>query len=93
MKSGMSLSHFCPLPENYKEVIRLQFFLAFTKGGDINIILDHVYIEPDWSQVMIDTTVVRVHQHGSGAKGGKLNKQSIKCILKTQYYDDEEGVR
>lgn len=26
------------------------------------------FVEPDWSQVMIDTTVVRVHQHGSAQK-------------------------
>lgn len=57
-------------------VFRLQFFLALTKGGVWDIILDHVSREPDWSQVMIDTTVDSVHQHGSGAKGGKLSKQS-----------------
>ncbi|WP_373286374.1 hypothetical protein [Paenibacillus physcomitrellae] len=26
-------------------------------------------IEPDWESVMIDATIVRVHQHGAGAKG------------------------
>ncbi|WP_410511504.1 hypothetical protein PaeBR_15640 [Paenibacillus sp. BR2-3] len=52
------------------------FFWRLQKAGIWDIILDHVSIEPDWSQVMIDTTVVRVHQHGSGAKGGKLSKQS-----------------
>ncbi len=58
-------------------VFRLQvFFWRLQKAGIWDIILDHVSIEPDWSQVMIDTTVVRVHQHGLGAKGGKLSKQS-----------------
>ncbi len=52
------------------------FFWRLQKAGIWDIILDHVSIEPDWSQVMIDTTVVRVHQHGLGAKGGKLSKQS-----------------
>ncbi|MEK5026668.1 hypothetical protein [Paenibacillus sp. FSL M7-1046] len=38
--------------------------------------MKHVAIEPDWEQVMIDATIVRVHQHGAGAKRGRIGKLS-----------------
>ncbi|MEJ3720049.1 hypothetical protein WGM54_18860 [Paenibacillus polymyxa] len=38
--------------------------------------LKHVSLDSDEESVMIDATIVRVHQHGSGAKGGKVSKRS-----------------
>jgi transposase len=38
-------------------------------------ILEKVCIEPDFENVMIDSTIVRVHQHGAGAKGGSNFRQ------------------
>lgn len=45
-------------------------FRRWQIAGIWDKILEHVSIEPDWESVMIDATIVRVHQHGSGAKGG-----------------------
>lgn len=39
------------------------FFWRLQKANIWNEILKHVAIEPDWEQVMIDATIVRVHQH------------------------------
>ncbi|WP_373408428.1 IS5 family transposase [Brevibacillus brevis] len=52
------------------------FFWRLQKAGIWDEILKHVTIEPDFEQLMIDTTIVRVHQHGTGPKGGK-SKQAI----------------
>lgn len=51
----------------------------FWRLQDANIwdeILKLVAIEPDREQVMVDATIVRVHHHGAGAKGGKMSKPS-----------------
>ncbi|MBO3287275.1 transposase [Paenibacillus polymyxa] len=47
------------------------FFWRLQKAGIWDEILKHVTIEPDFEQMMIDSTIVRVHQHGAGAKGGQ----------------------
>nr|WP_155252316.1 IS5 family transposase [Paenibacillus polymyxa] len=52
------------------------FFWRLQKANIWGEILKHVAIEPDWEQVMVDATIVRVHQHGAGAKGGK-DRQAI----------------
>ncbi|WP_083689951.1 transposase [Paenibacillus sp. FSL H7-0331] len=38
--------------------------------------LKHVSVSPDFEHIMIDATIVRVHQHGSGAIGGSNSRQS-----------------
>lgn len=38
--------------------------------------LKQVSLNPDEESVMINATIVRVHQHGSGAKGGTASKRS-----------------
>ncbi|MEK8131069.1 hypothetical protein WMW72_24505 [Paenibacillus filicis] len=38
--------------------------------------MKHVAIEPDSEQVIVDTTIVRVHQHGADAKWGRTGKPS-----------------
>ena len=52
------------------------FFWRLQKSGTWEKILQHVAIEPDFEQMMLDTTIVRVHQHGTGAKGGSTSKRS-----------------
>ncbi|MNV23357.1 hypothetical protein D3C71_1143670 [compost metagenome] len=49
-------------------------FRRWQMAGIWDRILEHVSTEPDEESVMIDTTIVRVHQHGSGAKGGASSK-------------------
>ncbi|AJW69226.1 transposase [Paenibacillus polymyxa E681] len=52
------------------------FFWRLQKAGIWDEILKHVTIQPDFEQMMIDSTIVRVHQHGAGAKGGPACKRS-----------------
>ena len=37
---------------------------------------DAVSDEPDMEYVMVDATIVKVHRHGQGAKGGPKTKRS-----------------
>jgi transposase len=50
-------------------------FRRWQIAGVWDQILEKVCIEPDVENVMIDSTIVRVHQHGAGAKGGSNFKQ------------------
>ncbi len=50
-------------------------FRRWQMAGVWDQILEHVSIEPDFENVMIDATVVRVHQHGAGAKGGSNSRR------------------
>ncbi len=50
-------------------------FRRWQIAGIWDQILEHVSIEPDFESIMIDATIVRVHQHGAGAKGGAFSKQ------------------
>jgi len=45
-------------------------FRRWQKSGVLEQILERVSIEPDFENVMLDATIVPVHQHGAGAKGG-----------------------
>jgi transposase len=40
------------------------------KAGVFKRIFDAVSDEPDMEFAMVDATIVRVHRHGQGAKGG-----------------------
>lgn len=51
-------------------------FRRWEKAGIFEQILKSVSAEPDSESMMIDSTTVRVHQHGAGAKGGNLFKLS-----------------
>ncbi|MDY7992387.1 IS5 family transposase [Paenibacillus polymyxa] len=51
-------------------------FRRWKKAGIWDEVLKHVSLDSDEESVMIDATIVRVHQHGSGAKGGKASKRS-----------------
>nr|WP_235206900.1 IS5 family transposase [Paenibacillus tyrfis] len=44
-------------------------FRRWQMAGVWEQILEHISIEPDFENVMIYATIVRVHQHGAGAKG------------------------
>ncbi len=51
-------------------------FRRWQMSGVWEQILDHISIEPDFENVMIDATIVRVHQHGARAKGGSNSRAS-----------------
>src|SRR6476620_1128127 len=56
-------------------------FRRWEKSGLFDQILDNLAANPDSESIMIDATIIRVHQHGAGAKGGNNFKQ----------LDDREG--
>ncbi|MBH0344716.1 IS5 family transposase [Paenibacillus larvae] len=59
------------LPEHYgswKTVYTR--FRRWQMAGIWDEILKQVSVSPDLENIMIDATIVRVHQHGAGAKGG-----------------------
>ena len=45
-------------------------FRRWAKKGVFDRIFNVLSEDPDFECVMIDGTIVRVHQHGAGAKGG-----------------------
>jgi transposase len=45
-------------------------FYRWEKQGLFDQILQQLAAEPDTESVMIDASIVRIHQHGAGAKGG-----------------------
>ncbi len=45
-------------------------FRRWQMAGVWDNVLEHVSVSPDFENIMIDATIVRVHQHGAGAKGG-----------------------
>jgi len=53
-----------------------QRFRRWAKKGVFERIFQALSGEPDFEYVMIDGTIVRVHQHGTGAKGGLKIRQS-----------------
>ena len=40
------------------------------KGGVFKRLFDAASDEPDMEYAMVDATIVKVHRHGQGAKGG-----------------------
>jgi transposase len=47
-----------------------QRFRRWAKKGVFERIFEALSGDPDFEYAMIDGTIVRVHQHGTGAKGG-----------------------
>lgn len=49
-------------------------FRRWEKLGLFDQILKTLAANPDSESIMIDATIIRVHQHGAGAKGGNIIK-------------------
>jgi transposase len=49
-------------------------FRDWVKAGVFNRMFDAVSDEPDMEYAMVDATIVRVHRHGQGARGGTQNQ-------------------
>lgn len=59
------------LPEHYGSWNSVYTrFRRWQQAGLFDHILEQLAAEPDTESIMIDATLVRVHQHGAGAKGG-----------------------
>jgi transposase len=50
-------------------------FRRWEKLGLFDQMLKTVVANPDSESILIDATIIRVHQHGAGAKGGNTIKQ------------------
>jgi transposase len=53
---------------NWNSVFRR--FRRWARKGVFDLIFKALSGDPDFEYVMIDGTIIRVHQHGAGAKGG-----------------------
>ena len=51
-----------------------QRFRRWAKGDVFDKIFDALSADADFEYVIVDGTIVRVHQHGTGAKGGTQNQ-------------------
>jgi transposase len=51
-------------------------FWRWAQKGTWAQIFKHLSDDPDFEYVLIDATHIRVHQHGTGAKGGLKNRPS-----------------
>ena len=47
-----------------------QRFRRWVRAGVFERLFERVSGEPDFEYALIDGTIIRVHQHGTGAKGG-----------------------
>ena len=51
-------------------------FRDWVKAGVFKRMFDALSDEPDMEYAMVDATIVRVHRHGQGAKGGRTIRPS-----------------
>jgi transposase len=51
-------------------------FMRWSRAGRWETLFKALADDPDFENVMIDATIVRAHQHASGAKGGPMVKPS-----------------
>jgi hypothetical protein len=60
-----------PIADRHSYLLRLYIgFWRWAKKGVWERIFKHLSEDSDFEYVFIDATLVRVHQHGTGAKGG-----------------------
>jgi putative transposase len=65
------------LPERFGEWNSIyRRFARWAKAGVWEKVLRALGDDPDLEEDLLDTSVVRVHQHAAGAKGGKRNRRS-----------------
>ncbi|SEP13847.1 Putative transposase of IS4/5 family [Paenibacillus sophorae] len=65
------------LPEHYGSWNSVYTrFRRWEKTGLFDRILKELTADPDSESMMIDASIVRVHQHGAGAKGGSNSRRS-----------------
>ena len=52
-------------------------FRDWAKAGVWERLFDAVSDDPDMEYAMVDATIVKVHHHGQGAKGGPKTRRSV----------------
>ena len=68
-------------------------FWRFAKNGVWQRIFKRFSDDPDFEYVLIDATHIRVHQHGTGAKGGLKNKLSADRAVARQRRSPRSSMR
>jgi len=70
------------LPEGYGNWNAVfQRFRRWAKGGVFEKIFDALSADADFEYVIVDGTIVRVHQHGTGAKGGpRIRPSGVRAV-------------
>lgn len=64
------------LPRAFNWMTVYTRFRDWAKAGVWKPLFDAVSDEPDMEHVMVDVTIVKVHRHGQGAKGGHKTRPS-----------------
>ena len=73
----MDRTHGQPLPRAFGNWMTVYTrFRDWAKAGVWKRLFDAVSDEPDMEYVMVDATIVKVHRHGQGAKGGLKARRS-----------------
>ncbi len=63
------------LPEKYGKWSTVhKRFIRWSKKGIWQMIFNTLAVDADTEWLMIDSTIIRAHQHAAGAKGGKKNR-------------------
>ena len=70
----MDRSHRLAIARSARDLRQLELDLARFRRSAVKGVLETVFQamagDPDFEYVIVDGTIVRVHQHGTGAKGG-----------------------
>ncbi len=70
------------LPDSYGNWNSIfQRFRRWAKKNVFDRIFQQLSGDPDFEYAMIDGTIVRVHQHGTGAKGGLKIRPSVAHVV------------
>ena len=71
-------AHWRELPEQFGTWNRVfQRYTRWAKAGVWERMFRQLAGDPDFEYVMIDSTIVRAHQHAAGAKGGRLRRKPL----------------
>ena len=54
-----------------------QRFRRWARKGVFEHVFEKLSVDADFEYVLIDGTIVRLHQHGAGAKGGPTARRSV----------------
>ncbi len=64
------------LPERYGPAVHTRF-TRWAKSGVWATLFQHLAEDTDPEYAMIDSTIVRAHQHSAGAKGGIVSRRRL----------------
>ncbi|RDI57231.1 hypothetical protein DES45_107148 [Microvirga subterranea] len=63
-----------------RDIRELEYSLPPLSPAGSDSVLEHIFHalsgDPDFEYALIDGTIIRVHQHGTGAKGGLVLRPS-----------------